>query len=216
MNRTTTIAAALTFALLSMPGTASAKDRTEVVRFKAGASSATVSGRVKGYDVARYVLDASAGQMVHILFNPNHGACYFNFSRPGADSADFIGEVSGNELSIRLRQSGKHRAEVYLMRSAARRGETCKYSISFEITGKVADGSAGSSGSPADMMAACRIRAHEILRTKLGNIETKYEGQRTDGTHAVNGMAMINGIDETFQCSFNASGHKIVHFIVNH
>lgn len=126
---------AVTSVLLAATGMATAADRTEVVHFKSGASSATLSGHFKGYDVVKYVLDARKGQMIHILFSANNGACYFNFISPGESSADFMGETSGNEMSMRLRKSGKHHAEVYMMRSAARRNETCKYSISFEITG---------------------------------------------------------------------------------
>lgn len=67
----------------------------------------------------------------------------------------------------------------------------------------------------SQMMAECRNRAHEVLRTRLPNIETKYEGQRTDGTHAVNGTTSIQGNRKTFQCSFNRRGNRIVKFIVN-
>lgn len=46
-----------------------------------------------------------------------------------------MGEVAGNEFSKRLQGSGNSHAEVYMMRSAARRNEVCKYAITFEITG---------------------------------------------------------------------------------
>ncbi len=69
--------------------------------------------------------------------------------------------------------------------------------------------------TPERMMQDCRIRAHEVLHTRLPNIETKYEGQRTDGTHAVNGTASIRGRRETFQCSFNRRGRRIVEFVIN-
>jgi hypothetical protein len=71
--------------------------------------------------------------------------------------------------------------------------------------------------TPAIMMAICRNRAHQILRAELRNIDTKYEGQRTDGTHAVNGdVRLIYGVRERFQCSFNRNGSKIVNFVVIH
>jgi hypothetical protein len=70
--------------------------------------------------------------------------------------------------------------------------------------------------TPEYMMAKCRARAHELLRTRLPNIETNYEGQRTDGTHAVNGTAHIGDLSENFQCSFNKSGQRIVNFTVAH
>jgi hypothetical protein len=69
--------------------------------------------------------------------------------------------------------------------------------------------------SPAIMMAQCRARAGEVLRTRLPDIETKYEGQRVDGTHAVNGTAYRGGRAETFQCSFDRAGNRIVRFVVN-
>jgi hypothetical protein len=65
------------------------------------------------------------------------------------------------------------------------------------------------------MIQECRVRAGDEFRTRLPNIETKYEGQRTDGTHAVNGTARFDGRTRTFQCSFNRSGRRIVEFVVN-
>lgn len=69
--------------------------------------------------------------------------------------------------------------------------------------------------TPEQMMAHCRNRAHNQLKMRLPDIATKYEGQRVDGTHAVNGTARNNNRTITFQCSFNKRGRKIVKFIVN-
>lgn len=74
---------------------------------------------------------------------------------------------------------------------------------------------AGSNASPGRMMAICRDRAVHVFHLRAGDVDTKYEGQRTDGTHAVNGTAYLRGVQETFQCSYNASGSQIVRFIVN-
>ena len=69
--------------------------------------------------------------------------------------------------------------------------------------------------SVGKMKANCRARAGRIFRTRLPNISTKYEGQRVDGTHAVNGTFRHRRQVETFQCSFNRSGRRIIRFIVN-
>lgn len=69
--------------------------------------------------------------------------------------------------------------------------------------------------TPGQMMQECRVRAGKAFHTRLPNIDTKYEGQRTDGTHAVNGTAIFSGRTETFQCSFNKRGTKIIRFVVN-
>lgn len=80
-------------------------------------------------------------------------------------------------------------------------------SLFFSVSAKAAE--------PGRMMQECRIRAGQQFRTRLPNIDTKYEGQRVDGTHAVNGTAIFRGRTETFQCSFNRSGRRIIRFIVN-
>lgn len=69
--------------------------------------------------------------------------------------------------------------------------------------------------TPERMMQECRNRAHEVLHVRLPDVETKYEGQRTDGTHAVNGTAWLRGRQETFQCSFDRPGREIIQFVVN-
>lgn len=69
--------------------------------------------------------------------------------------------------------------------------------------------------TPETMMAQCRARAAQTLGVRMPDIETKYEGQRTDGTHAVNGTARPGGRERTFQCSFGPGGQRIVRFVVN-
>jgi hypothetical protein len=116
-------------------GQAIAADRNETVRFAAGASSASLSGSLTGYDSVNYRLGASAGQTMQVLLSPSHASCYFNVLPPGSDRAIFIGSTTGNEFAARLRQDGNYTVQVYQMRNAARRGTTCRYDISFEITG---------------------------------------------------------------------------------
>ncbi len=69
--------------------------------------------------------------------------------------------------------------------------------------------------NPGTMMAICRDRAAHVFHVRAPNVDTKYEGQRTDGTHAVNGTTYLRGVEETFQCSFDNTGRSIVRFVVN-
>ena len=127
-------ASALMMVALSITG-AEGASKTQRVKFKAGSISSTINGAVKGYDTASFVLGAKAGQVMSVLFSADNNACYFNVIEPGADSAVHRGEVDGNEYAANLRLSGDYRAEVFLMRSEARRGKTCKFKITFEISG---------------------------------------------------------------------------------
>lgn len=67
------------------------------------------------------------------------------------------------------------------------------------------------------MKADCRAHAAKALGVtdyEYG-IEVKYEGQRVDKTHAVNGSAVVRGQTRTFQCSFAPDGRTIARFVVN-
>lgn len=62
----------------------------------------------------------------------------------------------------------------------------------------------------AAMMAYCNTYAAERLHVSTSDIASlKYEGQRTDGTHAVNGNTTSG---QTFQCSFNRAGTDVVNW----
>lgn len=58
------------------------------------------------------------------------------------------------------------------------------------------------------MMSMCNSYAAHHLHVSTSDIATlSYEGQRVDGTHAVNGSTTSG---QTFQCSFNRSGTHVV------
>jgi hypothetical protein len=66
-----------------------------------------------------------------------------------------------------------------------------------------------------NMLRECQVRASAIFGTELYAVKVKYEGQRTDKTHAVNGSVFVRGRHETFQCNFEPDGFEWRQFIVN-
>ena len=73
-----------------------------------------------------------------------------------------------------------------------------------------------SAANASQMASKCNKYAARHLHVSPSDIaNVKYQGQRTDGTHAVNGTAFLRGGSDTFQCSFDAGGSTIVQFIVN-
>lgn len=121
---------ALTAALLLVNVALAGDIRTERVHFHKGANSATVEGRIKGYETVDYVLGARKGQSMNVSMATKNGANYFNIIAPGkGDEAMFVGSSSGNQFEGTLPASGDYKVRVYLMRSAARRGESAKYRL---------------------------------------------------------------------------------------
>ena len=135
--------------LLALPAAYAQDDiRVEDVHFHRGTSSAVITGSITGYNAVDYHLGAEAGQQMHVLLTTSNSANYFNVLPPGStNEAIFTGQIDGNEWSGRLEESGVYTVRVYLMRSAARRNETARYSLDFSIIGQ-GDGSAAAEPSP--------------------------------------------------------------------
>ena len=73
-------------------------------------------------------------------------------------------------------------------------------------------GGAAWAQSPDYMMEDCRNNSQIFYQDFEARSQTKYEGQRTDGTHAVNGTIFLENRGEDFQCSYNAAGDTLVDF----
>ncbi len=118
----------------SLPGTAE-PIKVQQIRFTAGASSATVKGSISGDKMIDYKLNAKAGQTMSVKLRTSNLSNYFNVLPPGSETALFIGSTSGNEWTGTLTADGDYTVRVYLMRSAARRNEGAKYTLTVGISG---------------------------------------------------------------------------------
>jgi hypothetical protein len=123
---------------------AEARDiRTERVRFKGGQTGASIKGRIVGYESVSYVLGAEACQTMTVALKPSNLATYFNVYEPGKKPSDQALANSGmtgpmvpdlNKFSGKLPSSGEYTVSVYMMRSAARRKETSRYTLDISIS----------------------------------------------------------------------------------
>jgi len=116
--------------------------RKETVQFAKGASGATIDGSIKGRESVSYLLGAKAGQRMTVSLKADNDGTYFNVYGPGkgpGDEALAVGDLTGpmvpdvNRFDGALPQDGEYTISVYLVRSAARRGETSKYAIEVSI-----------------------------------------------------------------------------------
>ena len=156
--------AALALALAVSP-VAFAQGSTVAVRFDEGKHAKAIMSSIKGDEDVNYTLQARAGQVMHILFATTRGSCYMNVYEPGgAGEAVHIGSSAGNEFGASPTKAGTYGIQVYQMRATARRGETCTYSIAFELTGggTAAAGEAPRLGKP--VLGAWGIETQHIAK----------------------------------------------------
>ncbi|OJU11391.1 MAG: hypothetical protein BGN86_05570 [Caulobacterales bacterium 68-7] len=137
MGTTMLRSAAVAIALLvgATPALAAAPIRTETVAFDKGASSKTVNGQVRGYDSVDYLVSARAGQTLKVAMKTASPSAYFNVLPPQGEEALFVGSIAGASYSGKLTTAGAYRVRVYLMRNAARRGQTARFSLDIGVTG---------------------------------------------------------------------------------
>jgi len=109
--------------------------REEQVRFKPNETGATIEGKIKGRQTVDYRLKAKAGQALTVALNTNNLSNYFNVLPPGSETALFVGSTSGNSWTGALPVDGDYTIRVYLMRSAVRRNEKARYTLSVNISG---------------------------------------------------------------------------------
>jgi hypothetical protein len=69
--------------------------------------------------------------------------------------------------------------------------------------------------SPEYMIEDCRRASQQFYQEYEARAEAKYEGQRTDGTHAVNGTIYLENRGSDFQCSYNVAGDTLVDFFAD-
>ncbi|NEV60957.1 SH3 domain-containing protein [Thiorhodococcus minor] len=77
------------------------------------------------------------------------------------------------------------------------------------ILGITAPADARSTGA---MLDACARVGKSFFREGQARTEMKYNGQRVDGTHAINGDIFLETRKESFACSFDRGGGRMVEF----
>lgn len=103
------------------------------VRFPKGSSGTTINGSITGDQSISYRLGVSAGQRMSVQLDTSNSSNYFNVGAPGAPEAIYNSSIDGNSTSIVIPSSGTYAISVYLMRNAARRGETANYQLTIHV-----------------------------------------------------------------------------------
>ena len=125
----------LAISLQAGDGIAQSAIESRRVTFGAGADSSLVKGQLKGDQTVDYILRAGAGQTLTVDLKGSNLQNYFNVLAAGTDTALFIGSSAGNSFRGLLPSDGDVRVRVYLMRPAARRLESSRYSLRLGIDG---------------------------------------------------------------------------------
>lgn len=126
-------------ALAPLPGRAAEGQpavRSESVSFADRATSVRLKGSIQGSAAVDYRVSGRAGQTLSVTMKSSNASAYFNVLPPGSEAAMFIGSSQGSDAHLVLPADGEHVVRVYLMRNAARRNETARYTLDIGIGGQ--------------------------------------------------------------------------------
>ena len=117
-------------------GAASGGARVEPVDVVEGGGPKLIRAQIRGREYVDFLVNAGAGQTLSVTMKASNRQNYFNVLPPRSQAAMFIGSTSGTEFSGLLPVEGDYVVRVYLMRAAARRNESSRYSLSVALAGK--------------------------------------------------------------------------------
>lgn len=180
--------------------------RTETVHFQRGTSGTTIEGRIKGDQSVRYSIGVSAGQTMDVQLDTDNASNYFNITAPGASEALYNSSISGNGTSFVVPSSGNYIIDVYLMRNAARRGESANYDLTLYVENaarQTAPTVAPRSQAPTSSAAPSQLDTSQMPRFCAGEASAEYGVRPQDIT--VN-MAFQSGNRYVTQGNFDRDG----------
>ena len=103
----------LAMLLATLPATMAAADTT-TVRFRAGDDNASYSGRIRGDETARFLIDARGGQRMQVSLRADNPQSYFNVRKLATSSAMSTARGGAAQRDLRLhapcRNSRRRRA----------------------------------------------------------------------------------------------------------
>lgn len=103
--------------------------KTQTLRFAQGKSTSTVYGVIRGDTSAEYKVTLAANEKFSVGMRTSNRRSAFNIIAPGAESAMYMGDVSGNNFSGAAAQAGDYTIRVYLMPNAARRHQSARFTL---------------------------------------------------------------------------------------
>lgn len=180
--------------------------RTETVHFQRGTSGTTIEGRIKGDQSVRYSVGVSAGQTMDVQLDTDNASNYFNITAPGASEALYNSSISGNGTSFVVPSSGNYIIDVYLMRNAARRGESANYDLTLYVENaarQTAPTVAPRPQAPTSSAAPSQLDTSQMPRFCAGEASAEYGVRPQDIT--VN-MAFQSGNRYVTQGNFDRDG----------
>jgi hypothetical protein len=119
-----------TVATASFPQSA---DRRISVVLERGKAAASFEASISDFEADAYVIPLRRGQSLEVLLATNNASNCFDIHAPGETKPVYVGAESGNTHRLPVQTSGDHVVRVFLLRLAARDGQSARYTLELKL-----------------------------------------------------------------------------------
>jgi hypothetical protein len=102
------------------------------VTFTAGAMQRSFEGAISDFEVMTYVVALRQGESLRIQLASNNASNCFDIHGPESAKPIYLGAESGSTHVHKVQKSGEYLVKVFLLRLAARDGQTAQYALELE------------------------------------------------------------------------------------
>lgn len=92
---------------------------------------------ISDFESVSYVVALRRGQSLNVVLASTNAASCFDIHAPGLEKPVYIGGESGNRHQLVAQADGEYAVRVFLLRFAARDGQSARYTLELKVAGPV-------------------------------------------------------------------------------
>jgi hypothetical protein len=108
-------------------------ERRVRVELASGSTMRNFEDSISDFEVVSYVVPLRQGQSLRIMLATNNASNCFDIYAPGTPKPIYVGDDSGNSHQLLAQTAGDYLVKVYLLRLAARDGQTANYTLELNV-----------------------------------------------------------------------------------
>jgi hypothetical protein len=89
----------------------------------------------RDFEAVSYVVPLRQRQWLHVLLATDNASNCFDIHAPGEPRPVYVGADSGNTCQLLAPTTGDYTVRVFLLRLAARDGQSARYTLELKLTG---------------------------------------------------------------------------------
>jgi hypothetical protein len=110
-------------------------ERRVAVQLVEGDAPYRFEDSISDFEAVSYVVPLRQGQSLHVMLASSNASNCFDVYAPNAAKPLYVGSDSGNVHELQAKISGDYVVKVFLLRFAARDGQSARYTLELKVTG---------------------------------------------------------------------------------